>query len=49
MLIERDMPQLTFEAVALKHASRFTADVVSAAKQRLLEAGFNPEIYFAVS
>jgi hypothetical protein len=39
MLLERDMPELTGEAVVLRHASQFEPPVVSAARQRLVDAG----------
>ncbi|MCK1334728.1 hypothetical protein ACVW1A_002092 [Bradyrhizobium sp. LB1.3] len=39
MLIERNMPELTGEAIVLRHTDRFDAEVVSAATMRLKEAG----------
>jgi hypothetical protein len=42
MLMERGMPELTGEAVVLRHASQFSPEVVSAAQQRLLAVGFDP-------
>ncbi|RUW81288.1 MAG: hypothetical protein E5V52_07050 [Mesorhizobium sp.] len=39
MLIERNMPELTGEAIVLRHAEKFEADVVVAARRRLEEAG----------
>lgn len=35
MLLERDLPDLTFEAVALKHRDRFHDNVIAAAAKRL--------------
>lgn len=35
MLIDRGWPELTFEAVALKHPDRFKASILSSADARL--------------
>lgn len=35
MLLERNMPELTGEAIVLRHAAHFSADVVAAARHRL--------------
>ncbi len=39
MLLDRGMPELTGEAVVLRHADQFEPDVVSAARGRLERAG----------
>nr|WIE93426.1 hypothetical protein P9270_010060 [Mesorhizobium sp. WSM4875] len=39
MLLERNVPELTGEAIVLRHARRFAAEVVAAARQRLETAG----------
>ena len=39
MLVERNMPELSFEAVALKHAGAFEPHVLDAARRRLEENG----------
>ena len=39
MLMERNMPELTGEAIVLRHAGHFDASVVAAARKRLEEAG----------
>lgn len=44
MLIERDMPELTFEFVALRHAGRFSQIVLDAARKRLCDAGIAREL-----
>ncbi len=49
MLLERGMPELTGEAVVLRHASQFPPEVVSAAEQRLLAVGFDPTGKFSAA
>ena len=41
MLVDRDMPRLTFEAVALRHAQEFEDQVIEAAEQRLSGQGYD--------
>lgn len=42
MLVERGMPRLTFEAVALLHSQDFDDAIVAAAEKRLIGAGYDP-------
>jgi hypothetical protein len=39
MMIERDMPQFTFEAVALRHPNRFDEQCRQRARERLVAVG----------
>jgi len=39
MLLERNLPELTGEAIVLRHAEEFDPSVVDAARSRLVEAG----------
>ena len=41
MLLDRRMPELTGEAIVLRHAGRFDAPVVEAARRRFEEAGID--------
>lgn len=41
MLLERSMPELTGEAIVLRHARRFGAEAVAAARRRLEAAGID--------
>jgi hypothetical protein len=41
MLLDRGMPELTGEAVMLRHPGRFDPQVLAAARQRLSDAGVN--------
>jgi hypothetical protein len=41
MLLERELPELTGEAIVLRHATEFPPNVVEAAKRRLCNAGVN--------
>jgi hypothetical protein len=44
MLLDRGMPELTGEAVVLRHPDSFEEEVVAAAKRRLEDAGVNTEM-----
>ncbi|WHU01195.1 hypothetical protein [Sphingomonas sp. NIBR02145] len=43
LLVERDMGELTFEALALRHPDRFEAAILDAAKSRLSAAGLDEQ------
>ena len=43
MLLERDMPELTGEAIVLRHPSRFEVAVISAARARLEASGVDAD------
>jgi hypothetical protein len=49
MLLERNMPELTGEAIVLRHARRFDTEVVAAARQRLEMAGVDMAMLPAAS
>lgn len=42
MLIERGLPELCGEAVVMRHSDQFPQNVVDAARQRLLDVGYDP-------
>lgn len=42
-LIQLGHPELTFEAVVIRHPLTFTEDVIAAARRRLAAAGINPD------
>jgi len=44
MLLERNMADLTFEAVALRHPDDFEQEVLDAARARLLGAGYDFDV-----
>jgi hypothetical protein len=44
-LIERGHPELTFEAVVIRHPKTFPENVILAARERLGSVGINPDAY----
>lgn len=44
MLLERGMPELTGEAIVLRHPEKFSSDVQAAARQRLVQAGVDVDL-----
>lgn len=46
-MIARDMPELTGEAVVIKHSEAFTPDIIAAACARLTGAGVDPAAFAA--
>jgi hypothetical protein len=44
-LIERGHPELTFEAVVLRHPKTFTSTIISAARLRLEQVGLDPDAF----
>ena len=44
MLLERGMPELTGEAVILRHTDLFDPEVIAAARTRLVAAGVDVEL-----
>lgn len=42
MLLDRAMPERTFEAVALRHPEKFGEEELTVAKERLADAGLDP-------
>ncbi|WP_083591094.1 hypothetical protein [Aurantimonas sp. 22II-16-19i] len=43
-LVQRGYPELTFEAVVLRHPQEFDDQTIAAARLRLSDAGLNPDI-----
>ena len=43
MLVERNMTDLTFEALAIRHAGKFDGTVLDAAKERLSAFASTPK------
>lgn len=46
-LADRNMPELTAEAIVLRHSADFAPEVVTVARARLVRAGLDPAAYAA--
>ena len=46
MLLERGMPELTGEAIVLRHSEQFDDEIQNAARERLVQAGVDIDRLF---
>ena len=44
MLLEREMPELTGEAIVLRHSEQFDNEIQNAARERLVQAGVDIDL-----